>query len=79
MRERPEVVQRNGHHERMHRTLKAETARPPAMTVEEQRRRFDRFREDFNATRPHEALGQQPAPAFYRPSQRRYPERLAEP
>lgn len=79
MRERPEVVQRNGRHERMHRTLKAETARPPAMTVEEQRRRFDRFREDLNATRPHEALGQQPASAFYRPSQRRYPERLAEP
>ena len=71
--------QQNGRHERMHRTLKEETVRPPAMTVEEQQARFDRFREDFNAKRPHEALGQRPPAAFYRPSLRRYPEHLEEP
>ena len=41
--------------------------------------RFDRFRQDFNDNRPHEALGQQPPAAFYRPSPRPYPERLDEP
>ena len=75
----PGQPQQNGRHERMHRTLKEETVRPPAMTVEEQQARFDRFREDFNARRPHEALGQRVPAAFYRRSLRRYPERLEEP
>ena len=75
----PGQPQQNGRHERMHRTLKEEPVRPPAMTVEEQQARFDRFREDFNARRPHEALGQRPPAAFYRRSLRRYPERLEEP
>ena len=75
----PGQPQQNGRHERMHRTLKEETVRPPAMTVEDQQARFDRFREDFNARRPHEALGQRPPAAFYRRSLRRYPERLEEP
>jgi len=71
--------QQNGRHERMHKTLKAETARPPAASKEQQQVRFDRFREDFNANRPHEALGQQPPAAFWRPSPRPCPERLEEP
>ena len=75
----PGQPQQNGRHERMHRTLKEETVRPPAMTVEDQQARFDRFREDFNARRPHEALGQRPPAALYRRSLRRYPERLEEP
>ena len=53
----------------------SEAARPPASNVEEQLRRFDRFREDFNASRKP----QRPPAAFCRPSQRRYPERLGEP
>ena len=75
----PGQPQQNGRHERMHRTLKAETVRPPAMTVEEQQERFDRFREDFNGARPHEALGQRVPAALYRPSLRRYPDRLEGP
>ena len=71
--------QQNGRHERMHRTLKEETVRPPAMTPQEQQERFDRFRENFNAARPHEALGQRVPAALYRPSPRRYPERLEDP
>ena len=63
----------------MHRTLKAETAKPPAASAGQQQVRFDRFRQDFNDNRPHEALGQQPPAAFYRPSLRPYPERLDEP
>ena len=75
----PGQPQQNGRHERMHRTLKAETAKPPAATTSQQQARFDRFRQDFNDNRPHEALGQQPPAAFYWPSPRPYPERLDEP
>ena len=75
----PGRPQQNGRHERMHRTLKAETARPPAASPACQQARFDRFREDFNANRPHEALGQRPPAAFYEPSPRPWPERLEEP
>ena len=75
----PGRPQQNGRHERMHRTLKAETARPPATSKEQQQARFDRFREDFNAHRPHEALGQQPPAAFWEPSPRAWPDRLEEP
>ena len=67
-----------GGHERMHRTLKAETTRPPRRAGRSQAR-FDRFREDFNENRPHEALGQRPPAAFWRPSPRPCPGRLEEP
>jgi putative transposase len=55
----PGKPQQNGRHERMHRTLKAETTRPPANTGRGQQRRFNRFREEFNCERPHEALDMQ--------------------
>lgn len=52
----PGEPQQNGRHERMHRTLKQETAKPPAFTLREQQDRFDEFRRCFNERRPHEAL-----------------------
>lgn len=75
----PGKPQQNGRHERMHRTLKAETSRPPAASLAEQQARFDAFRHDFNHHRPHEALGQQPPADFYRPSPRPWPDHLAQP
>ncbi len=75
----PGKPQQNGRHERMHRTLKAETSRPPAASLAEQQARFDAFRHDFNRHRPHEALGQQPPADFYRPSARPWPDHLAQP
>jgi len=69
----------NGRHERMHRTLKAETARPPQRSLSAQQRRFDRFRDEYNNERPHEALGQQTPASFYQPSRRPFPSRLPEP
>ncbi len=64
----PGKPQQNGRHERMHRTLKAETTRPPANTSRAQQRKFDRFRHEFNFERPHEALDQQtPAARIPRP------------
>jgi transposase InsO family protein len=73
------VPQQNGRHERLHRTLKAETARPPARTLAEQQRVFDGFRRGYNADRPHEALGQRPPATAYAASPRPYPVRLREP
>lgn len=72
----PGKPQQNGSHERMHRTLKAETARPPAANLAAQQRRFDHFRYEFNEERPHEALGQRPPADIYTPSSRPYPKRL---
>src|SRR5262249_53664386 len=63
----------NGRHERMHRTLKAETVRPPAADLAEQQARFDAFREEFNHERPHEALGQVTPGSVHRPSPRPLP------
>jgi transposase InsO family protein len=78
---RPELIepgkpQQNGRHERMHRTLKREAARPPEATLRAQQRRFDTFRFDYNYERPHEALGQRPPVSLYTPSPRPYPRRL---
>jgi transposase InsO family protein len=69
----------NGRHERFHRTLKAATAQPPAASIRAQQQRFDRFREEYNTERPHEALGQQPPISCYVVSPRPYPSRVAEP
>ena len=66
----------NGRHERMHRTLKAETATPPARTMRAQQGRFDRFRRVFNEDRPHEALSMATPSSAYARSVRCYPERL---
>jgi|GEM_PF-1108258 len=47
----------NPRHERMHRTLKARTARPPCLTASGQQRRFGDFVCWMNMDRGHEALG----------------------
>ncbi|HEV7764877.1 MAG TPA: integrase core domain-containing protein [Thermoanaerobaculia bacterium] len=60
----------------MHRTLKAETTRPPDATMQRQQKRFDEFRHVYNDERPHEALGQKRPVTIYRPSPRPYPETL---
>lgn len=75
----PAHPQQNGRHERMHRTLKAEAATPPALNRAQQQRRLDEFRRDFNQQRPHEALGQTPPARHYQPSVQPYPSRLADP
>ena len=71
--------EQNGRHERMHRTLKQETAQPPAANRREQQRNMDRFREEYNQVRPHEALGMKTPAAVYHPSTRMFPTRLPEP
>lgn len=71
-RSRPGRPQDNGSHERMHRTLKDETTKPPEANLRAQQIRFDAFVTEFNDERPHEAHGQRQPSRFYRPSRRAY-------
>jgi transposase InsO family protein len=52
----PGKPQQNGRHERMHKTLKAETLKPPAGNSRAQQRKFNTFVREFNEVRPHESL-----------------------
>ena len=74
----PELIQpgrpdQNGRHERMHKTLKQETTRPPAATMRAQQFRFNRFVEEFNTVRPHEALDQETPDSRYQTFSREFP------
>jgi putative transposase len=75
----PGQPQQNGRHERMHKTLKEETANPPASSLVEQQRVFDRFRHVFNDDRPHEALKQKTPASQYYSSHRAMPDRPRSP
>jgi putative transposase len=73
VRTHPGCPWENGIHERMHKTLKAETTRPPGTDLREQQKRFDAFRKEFNTVRPHEGLdGRRPADLL-RDCRRPYP------
>jgi len=69
---KPGHPQQNGRHERMHLTLKKETTRPPGLNSLQQQARFDAFRQEFNAERPHEALAMKCPNEVYVTSPRRY-------
>jgi transposase InsO family protein len=72
----PGQPQQNGRHERMHRTLKRETARPPRSNMRRQQKRFDQWRDEFNNERPHESLGDETPASLYQASPREMPSRL---
>ena len=63
----------NGRHERMHRTLGEDAARPPSATLPAQQARLEAWRQDFNTNRPHEALGQRCPAVLWQPSPRPFP------
>lgn len=69
----PGKPQQNGRHERMHLTLKQETAMPPRSSNRAQQRAFDHFRKEYNHDRPHQALGGNVPADYYEPSPRRLP------
>ena len=75
----PGRPQQNGSHERMHLTLKQETASPSAGSLRSQQQRFDAFRQEYNHERPHEGLAMSMPAEHYEPSTRPYPRRLPEP
>jgi transposase InsO family protein len=68
----PGRPQQNGRHERMHLTLKQETARPAAANSLAQQARFDAFIATFNDERPHEALAMRTPAVVYGPSPRAF-------
>lgn len=75
----PGHPEQNGSHERMHLTLKQETAFPPAADGAAQQERFDAFQKEFDFERPHHALGMRTPGSLYAPSPRELPERVPEP
>ncbi len=74
----PAKPYQNGRHERMHRTLKRRTAKPPRASLPAQQRAFNAFRSVYNEQRPHEALEQRTPRTVYEPSVRPFPRRLPE-
>lgn len=76
---RPAHPEENGRHERMHRTLKFETARPARANLLQQQERFDAFVEEFNNLRPHEAIDMKRPADVYMRSARLYPDKLPTP
>lgn len=75
---KPGRPDQNGRHERMHRSLKAATLKPPAQSLQRQQEVFTAFRQEFNEDRPHEALDMETPASRYQISVRSYPERLPE-
>lgn len=73
----PGKPQQNGRHERMHRTRKRETTRPPRASLPAQQAAFNTFRRGFNEERPHQALDQRTPASIYQPSHRSVPQRPA--
>lgn len=77
---RPERIEKahpeqNGRHERMHRTLKEATAAPPRANLAEQQKAFNAFVEEYNLSRPHEALEMKKPGMVYEISKRVYTSR----
>lgn len=75
---RPSHPEENGRHERMHRTLKAETARPARANLLQQQERFDEWAHEFNHERPHEAIEMKRPAEIYAPSTASMPDTLPE-
>lgn len=69
---KPGHPEQNGRHERMHRTLKADTTKPAAFNFLQQQQKFDDFIRVYNNERPHQALGGNYPGDIYTPSPRTY-------
>jgi transposase InsO family protein len=67
VRSRPSCPQDNGAHERMHADVSGEVQTSPSPTRELQQRALDRWRQEFNQVRPHQALGNMTPAEVYKP------------
>ncbi len=74
----PGKPQQNGRHERMHRTLKLEAAEKGSR-ADAQQAAFDRWRDDFNRERPHEAIANRVPADLYVPSSRPFSDEVGDP
>jgi transposase InsO family protein len=77
-RSRVASPQDNGRHERMHLTLKQSTLQPPESNPRRQQQAFDRFQQEYNHERPHEALEDRTPASCYTASRRPMPRRIPE-
>jgi transposase InsO family protein len=75
----PGKPQQNGRLERLHLTLRQDTASPPARTLREQLARLRSFQRLYNEERPHQALGNDTPAEHYAVSPRRFDGVLREP
>jgi len=73
---KPGHPQQNGRHERIHKTLKAETTKPAAHNEVLQQKKFDDFLHEYNHERSHEALERKCPDEIYQPSTRTFPEEI---
>lgn len=71
VRSRPGCPQDNGGHERMHRDIREDLQGFPATSLASEQRDCDRWRQEFNHVRPHEALGGKTPAEVYVRSERR--------
>ena len=69
---KPGHPEQNGRHERMHLTLKKEATKPAGANFLQQQAKFDRFIDEYNQERPHQALSMKYPAECYRPSPRPY-------
>lgn len=69
---KPGCPQENGRHERMHRTLKLESTKPPGANLLQQQEKFFTFVDEYNSERPHQALEMKCPGEVYEKSQRQY-------
>ena len=69
---RPGHPQDNGGHERMHKDLMEEVQVRYLGDAKLYQAELDRWRDEFNTIRPHEALGMKTPADIYRPSERKY-------
>jgi len=62
----PGHPEQNGGHERMHQDLAREIEAQPSATLAQEKQRLERWREEYNTARPHEALGMKmPGEVYY--------------
>ena len=71
VRSRPGCPQDNGAHERMHRDMRREVQAYAADTPAAQQRDLDKWRQEFNHIRPHQALGGKTPVQLYKPRNKR--------
>ena len=69
---KPGHPQQNGRHERMHLTLKKEATNPAGENLLQQQEKLDKFKQDYNYERPHQALEMKYPGELYWPSEREY-------
>lgn len=68
----PASPHQNGSHERTHRDMKRELQANPATCLDEEQKRFDVWKYEYDYLRPHEALKGKPPIKVYRKSPRRF-------